>query len=480
MVSRHVLLENLIKIDDILRVWMIERFVCRSLSVFAPKFAWVVVSTWVLAGLSIFLPVAKAEDRFVRTVEDQAAGKIKLQMAIRRFERMEQPGPVVTMHSAIHIADQPFYDQLQALLDSKDVVLFESVKPPGTGRPEHSLKDADSDELKIATTKMRLRLLGIAAKSFERREKKTPADMEELLGAVAGKLEIYSSVLAQDGWGQPFQYLRLKPTVDSEAEGSAKASRSDTPTFDILSLGKDHAVGGEGAAADIRLTSQKPILARDIPKDNDQGIQAELAQALGLVFQLNAMSHDKSNWRNSDLSVDQVQERLAAAGSDGEELFKMLEGSSMQASVLRLMLGFLKLMPSVQVMGKVMMMEALSQADVLMQNMPGADKTMEVILKDRNQVVIDDLAAIIAKEPGVKDVGIIYGGAHMPDLEERLQKMGYQEMAVDWIDAITVDLPKKASERAQLESMRKTIRRSLEQQLKQLQKAAETRKAKAS
>jgi hypothetical protein len=43
-----------------------------------------------------------------------------------------------------------------------------------------------------------------------------------------------------------------------------------------------------------------------------------------------------------------------------------------------------------------------------------------------------------------------------------------------------VDLPKKASERAQLESMRKTIRRSLEQQLKQLQKAAETRKAKAS
>jgi 2-iminoacetate synthase ThiH len=144
------------------------------------------------------------------------------------------------------------------------------------------------------------------------------------------------------------------------------------------------------------------------------------------------------------------------------------------------MLGFLKLMPSVQVMGKVMMMEALSQADVLMQNMPGADKTMEVILKDRNQVVIDDLAAIIAKEPGVKDVGIIYGGAHMPDLEERLQKMGYQEMAVDWIDAITVDLPKKASERAQLESMRKTIRRSLEQQLKQLQKAAETRKAKAS
>jgi hypothetical protein len=480
MVSRHVLLENLIKIDDILRVWMIERFVCRSLSVFAPKFAWVVVSTWVLAGLSIFLPVAKAEDRFVRTVEDQAAGKIKLQMAIRRFERMGQPGPVVTMHSAIHIADQPFYDQLQALLDSKDVVLFESVKPAGTGRPEHSLKDADSDELKIATTKMRLRLLGITAKSFERREKRTPAGMEELLGAVAGKLEIYSSVLAQDGWGQPFQYLRLNPTVDAEADGSAKSSPSNAPTFDIVSLGKDHAVGGEGAAADIRLTSQKPILARDIPKDNDQGIQAELAQALGLVFQLNAMSHDKSNWRNSDLSVDQVQERLAAAGSDGEELFKMLEGSSMQASVLRLMLGFLKLMPSVQVMGKVMMMEALSQADVLMQNMPGADKTMEVILKDRNQVVIDDLAAIIAKEPGVKDVGIIYGGAHMPDLEERLQKMGYQEMAVDWIDAITVDLPKKASERAQLESMRKTIRRSLEQQLKQLQKAAETRKAKAS
>jgi hypothetical protein len=454
----------------------IPRLAARSLFAFSTAIA--ISSTFMLGSpLRAQEAVAgpAADDAFIRTVENKEAGNVILQMAIRRFERNGQAGPIVTMHSAIHIADQVFYEKLQKLLDEKDVVLFESVKPPGAGRPEHSLTGADSSEFKIATTKMRLRLLGIAALAFERKNKKLPADMQELLKSVDGKLEMYSNLLAKDGWGNEFLYALLPEPVKDSGENSS-ATKSKKPGFEIISLGEDKAQGGEGAGADVLLSNQKPISSRDVPKEGDQGIQADLAEALGLVFQLNAMKHDKSNWRNSDLSIDQVQERLAASGADGDELFKMLNGSSMQAGVLKLLLGFMKLMPSLQVSGKLMIIEAMGSADQLMVNMPGANKMMDVILKDRNKVVIDDLANIIQRDPTVKHVGIIYGGAHMPDLEESLQKMGYQETSVEWLDAITVMLPKNPAERQQLESMRSTIRRSIQQQIKQLQKGAEKKK----
>lgn len=454
----------------------IPRLAARSLFAFSTAIA--ISSTFMLGSpLRAQEAVAgpDADDAFIRTVENKEAGNVILQMAIRRFERNGQAGPIVTMHSAIHIADQVFYEKLQKLLDEKDVVLFESVKPPGAGRPEHSLTGADSSEFKIATTKMRLRLLGIAALAFERKNKKLPADMQELLKSVDGKLEMYSNLLAKDGWGNEFLYALLPEPVKDSGENSS-ATKSKKTGFEIISLGEDKAQGGEGAGADVLLSNQKPISSRDVPKEGDQGIQADLAEALGLVFQLNAMKHDKSNWRNSDLSIDQVQERLAASGADGDELFKMLNGSSMQAGVLKLLLGFMKLMPSLQVSGKLMIIEAMGSADQLMVNMPGANKMMDVILKDRNKVVIDDLANIIQREPTVKHVGIIYGGAHMPDLEESLQKMGYQETSVEWLDAITVMLPKNPAERQQLESMRSTIRRSIQQQIKQLQKGAEKKK----
>ena len=129
--------------------------------------------------------------------------------------------------------------------------------------------------------------------------------MQELLKSVDGKLEMYSNLLAKDGWGNEFLYALLPEPVKDSGENSS-ATKSKKPGFEIISLGEDKAQGGEGAGADVLLSNQKPISSRDVPKEGDQGIQADLAEALGLVFQLNAMKHDKSNWRNSDLSIDQV------------------------------------------------------------------------------------------------------------------------------------------------------------------------------
>jgi len=74
--------------------------------------------------------------------------------------------------------------------------------------------------------------------------------------------------------------------------------------------------------------------------------------------------------------VDQVQERIAGVGAadDAENLFKMLDGSSFQAGLVKLVLGLMKMMPGVQTMGKVAMMEMLGRADDLLNAVPQMEK----------------------------------------------------------------------------------------------------------
>ena len=187
-------------------------------------------------------------------------------------------------------------------------------------------------------------------------------------------------------------------------------------------------------------------------------------------LKLITMTHEHANWRNSDLSIDQVESRIAGAGGDANELFSTLDGSSIGAGLAKMLFGLMKMMPSMQLMGKVAMMEMLGRADELIDSVPGMEHMMDVIIKDRNEVVMDDLARIIEKEKDIKTVGIIYGGGHMPDLEKHLAEMGYHEQSVQWLDAISVDLPKNKADAAQLETMREMVRSALDEQVKQAKK----------
>ena len=54
----------------------------------------------------------------------------------------------------------------------------------------------------------------------------------------------------------------------------------------------------------------------------------------------------------------------------------------------------------------------------------------------------------------------------MPDLEKHLGEMGYHESGVQWMDAITVEVPKDKQEAQQLQAMRQMVRESLDQQVK--------------
>lgn len=425
--------------------------------------------------------VEKPDGRYIRTMDDSEGNRIVMQSACRTFVKTDKDGrevgPSVTMCAAVHIGDQPFYSHLQELLDSKDVVLFESVKPAGTGRAEHDLRvvGKGDDVQRAKTTRLRIRVLGIAAEAQKSRTGEYPATLPALIEGLSPKMRPYVEGVTNDAWGHALAYALaadLPAAPDAAADGSNPAAKART-RVEITSLGSDNAPGGEGPAADLLLSAQKRIRQSEIPRVEAKGLQSQMAEGLGLVFQLDAMTHEHKNWRNSDLSVDQVQSRIAGAGGDAEELFATLDGSSFGAGFARFIFGMMRLMPSVQMLGKVAMMEMLGRADELLDSVPQMQKMMDVIIKDRNEVVMGDLSRIIEAEKNVRTVGIIYGGGHMPDLEKHLADMGYHEQGVQWLDAISVDLPRGRQDAKQLESMRAMVRDALDQQIKQARRLAE-------
>lgn len=386
---------------------------------------------------------------YERFIEDKEAGRIVFQLPVRRFERQGAPGPVVTTHSMVHIADRPFYEKHQELLGPVDVVLFELVLPPGAGRPEYALQNPDSSEWKLAATRARLQTVATLARVYEIRQGKLPTSFDELRKADAN-LRPYADRLAKDGWGNDWHFL-IKRAEDSGEENPDDSKNGNTQEIlEIFSWGKDNARGGTGEAADLFVPTRELTSPRDSLSE-----MPRMAHSLGLAYQGDVEQHDKPNWRSSDLSSDQVGERLAASGMPNEE--RKTADAWMPLRLLETMSSMSQLMPGLRHAGKLYFLETLGESPIQLLDSSN-DAFAKVILEDRNRVVIDDLTAIIEREPDVKSVAIIYGAAHMPDIELHLIHMGYVETRDDWIDAITVLAPEDPEEREQLEMSRKTLR----------------------
>jgi hypothetical protein len=402
---------------------------------------------------------APAPIEFMRTVESEDGRKVRLEMVIRTFAPAEGAGPTVDLVGAVHIGDASFYERLQQHLDARDVVLFEGVKPGAVGG---AITEDATDEQRAAQTRKRIRLLAALTESFRETEGAYPESIEALATGSDRRISWLVSSAAKDGWGAPIAY-----TVEAPKAGDGAA-------FDIVSLGADAAPGGEGAAADIAFSAEPPLTEAERISD-DPGIQQQLAKALGLVFQLDAMDHSGANWRNSDMTVDQLQERLDAAGADASVLLKTLDGSSLQGKMLGLVLRFIGMSPMYSAMGKVMLVEMLSQADQLMEAAPGEmGKMMGVIIVERNRVVLDDLRALLDSEPDIKAIGIIYGAGHLADLQARLtDEFEYRVVSEVWVPAIEIDLDKAGIPPSQAKQLRTMLRRSIDQQLKALERRRE-------
>lgn len=379
--------------------------------------------------------------KFLRIVEEPAT-RVSLEIAtVDMVPAGEQQGPRIGLVGVAHIGDADFYTAVQNVLDAYEIVLFEAVQPLDARRNGDGPDDLDRQ------TRGRMRFIAAALEAYKQEHENYPASLEQMrafVGATAPIMSNWLSRAAVDPWGAPLEYERAE----------------DKQSYTLIS---------DGGETTIHFEEQADTTALDLEQDN---LQQQLADALSLEFQLRALRYDAPNWRPSDMSVNELNAALARHDVDFSIVGGTLAGTSFPA---RLVSGLLRLVAvfdamaqgAVSDMMKVMMIEMLGNESVLEMGMTQLGEGFAtVIVDERNQVVVDDLKAILRDEPEVTSIAVLYGAAHMHDFVERLQEqMGYVAEETRWLPAISVDLTTSQMDPMQVRRMRMMVQRIMQQQM---------------
>ncbi len=220
-------------------------------------------------------------------------------------------------------------------------------------------------------------------------------------------------------------------------------------------------------------------------RDDYGSLQTAMATSLGLVFQLDAIDYSRPNFRNSDLTIEELRNLLAKAPADPdkagaaqgfETLLQAMQGGTFMNTILKLGLGFLGASQKLQAMGRLAMIEVLGQIQGDPSQLHGLPPQMEdllsVLLQRRNQKVFHDLNANLRDLGSNDSIAVFFGTGHMPDLERRLRSdLHYRPGRQMWLTAFSVNLAKTGITPAEVQFIRNLVR----SQLQQLQAPARTR-----
>jgi hypothetical protein len=285
----------------------------------------------------------------------------------------------------------------------------------------------------VNSTEKALAFVADTAKRCAEETSTMPLQLEDVVREAAlldRRLAGFVADASTDAWGRPFVIQ-----IDES-----------TKTITLMSLGSDGKVGGKGAASD--LTERRVVRFRKdsskTDKANEKNVQQELADALGLEFQLDSLSYESQNWFCSDLTMGEVEAKLIEQGADAS-LLEAITGESFSAQIAT---GMMKLIPmldsltggGIKETAKLLMIEILSMA--------GSDQMLEgiqpelaqVIIVDRNTELLRDLAATIGIAEDLSTIGVLYGAGHMPDLSKRLHaEFGYAPVEDRWFESMAVD-----------------------------------------
>ncbi|HAM70902.1 MAG TPA: hypothetical protein DCM86_04585 [Verrucomicrobiales bacterium] len=189
----------------------------------------------------------------------------------------------------------------------------------------------------------------------------------------------------------------------------------------------------------------------------ENSLQGAIAGSLGLVFQLVAVDYSRAHFRNSDLSIPElqrlVQKSLASPRADESDqeagvqfsvLMQALDGQSWLNGVARVLLGFIHAAPKLQALAKMTLIEVMGRVagdlDSLAGGNPAMKKLLAILVDARNQRVVEDLRRVLEHREGTRGVAIFYGAAHMTDFEARLERqLGFRPREERWLTAFAVD-----------------------------------------
>ena len=391
-----------------------------------------------------------ASDPYARVV-DADDGAVTLEMCTRSFEPVGDDAPRIHLVSAIHIADASYYAAMQRTLESYDTVLFEGVKPAGLDPIDPDLPD----EAKAEATRERIGLLLEIADRHHARTGELPRELGDLKESEDPRIAAVVGSIEDDGWGNSFILMHTQVTMMGD----------ETQTLTVISRGADGQMDGQGFNADIEIESE-PYTPGRAPSESSEGIQAQLAKALRVAFQLDEMDTTDPGWVNADMDINQLQRALAEHGGDSGMILTMLEGESFSAKVVGFVLGFVARSPQLSSMMKLVLIDMLAAAEesgILEQQ----EAINAVIVEGRNAVVIDYLEKELAAHPEHDDIAIFYGAGHMSGLEKSIVDMGYRVKSNTWTPAMTVDIAETGLTKGQVRMMRTMIKSSLEQQFNQ-------------
>ena len=165
---------------------------------------------------------------------------------------------------------------------------------------------------------------------------------------------------------------------------------------------------------------------------------AMMSTAMKLSGQMDVIDYWKDNFVHADLTVaefEMMQEELdeslmgfAVASATASEKNNPASAMDMGAVMSAMLTGNSNGL-------KLVLMKSLGQQDDQISQLLGES----VIIDDRNAKCFRVMDAQIAA--GKKKLGIFYGAAHLPDMEERLRKRGFRKAGETWLTAWYVAKP---------------------------------------
>ena len=179
----------------------------------------------------------------------------------------------------------------------------------------------------------------------------------------------------------------------------------------------------EGAAAPKpgrKMGADQPMVAN---------LQLAMKNALELDYQLDGIDYQAPNFVHADMDAATF---MQMQDDRGEGMLDMILKSILNPPEVdpdAPQLGLVDIINAMQAPDrarqlKLLMAGQMSQMDQMLQMLDGPDGS--VIVTERNKVAMKVLDEQL--EGGAEDVGIFYGAAHLPDLEQRLVARGFEQV----------------------------------------------------
>lgn len=166
-----------------------------------------------------------------------------------------------------------------------------------------------------------------------------------------------------------------------------------------------------------------------------------LKNSLKLESQMVGVDYTKKNFVHADMTARQFSSMQQQRGEGFLQIWlRSVQAQLAQPQAMPDTPGLLKIMeilcrPDSPTELKRIVGRMFDQVEKLMSGMETEQGS--VIIVERNKVALEVLKKEVAK--GRRHLGIFYGAAHLPDMEQRLVAMGFQREKAEWLTAW--DLP---------------------------------------